>query len=292
MKGRSGLSFLTVALVIGFHLIFAGVAQAHHVVLDASAACSDIGLAVINYTVTSWSPNAGEGENTQIDVRINGFLVDSKPFVFATGNTFSGTALAPSGSSATVSALAVGVWGDNVAGGQSASKDVTLPTDCGLPAQGRFTGGGKQIDLTADISITKGLTIHCDKLLSNNLEVNWTGGNNFHMEDHLITLACTDDPNINQNPPNAPLDTLIGEGIGKFNNVDGFTIQFTLVDAGEPGTLDKAGLKIFETAHPSNVVLNLPLTFMNTGNLQAHFDQPHKNDNGSNANTTNGTNKK
>jgi hypothetical protein len=59
--------------------------------------------------------------------------------------------------------------------------------------------------------------------------------------------------------------------------VDGYTIQFTLVDAGEPGPNDSAALKIFETANPSNVVLNVPLQHLTGGNLQAHYDQPHKN---------------
>src|SRR5262245_38310856 len=112
MRKPTGLNVLTVALVIGFHLIFAGVAQAHSVNLVATAECSDIGLAVINYTVTSWDLVSTAGSNPQIDVSINGFVVDSKPFVLATGNAFSGTAQAPSGSSATVSALAVGSWGD------------------------------------------------------------------------------------------------------------------------------------------------------------------------------------
>ena len=57
--------------------------------------------------------------------------------------------------------------------------------------------------------------------------------------------------------------------------MDGYTIYFTLVDAGEPGTADKMAIRIFETANPANVVLNIPLTFLTGGNLQAHFDQPH-----------------
>ena len=55
------------------------------------------------------------------------------------------------------------------------------------------------------------------------------------------TVACTDDPAIIQRPPAAPLDTLIGIGTGRYNNVDGFTIEFTLVDYGEPGRTDRIG---------------------------------------------------
>ena len=73
-----------------------------------------------------------------------------------------------------------------------------------------------------DVRVTRGLTIHCDLKLSNNLEVNW-GGNQFHMTEHLETVACTDDPAITQAPPPAPLDTLIGVGTGRYNGTDGYT---------------------------------------------------------------------
>lgn len=152
-------------------------------------------------------------------------------------------------------------------------------TNCGetppdVEGTGRFTGGGHQIRID-DVRVTRGLTIHCDLVLSNNLEVNWNG-NSFHMTEHLTTVECTDHPDIIQAPPPAPLDTLIGVGTGRYNGVDGFTIEFTLVDAGEPGTEDQASLLIYETADPANVVLDVPLQVLTGGNLQAHYDQPHK----------------
>ena len=147
--------------------------------------------------------------------------------------------------------------------------------DCPPPGgEGRFTGGGRQTRVDG-VRVTRGLTIHCDLLLSNNLEVNWQG-NSFHMTQHLVTVECSDDPGIIQAPPAAPLDTLIGVGTGKFNGQDGFTIEFTLVDAGEPGTDDEAGMLIYETANPANVVLDVPVQKLDGGNLQALFDQPHK----------------
>ena len=87
--------------------------------------------------------------------------------------------------------------------------DVTIPNlACGDEelASGRFTGGGHQVRV-GEARVTRGLTIHCDLLLSNNLEVNW-GGNKFHMTEHLTTVECSDDPAIVQAPPPAPLDTL------------------------------------------------------------------------------------
>lgn len=159
-----------------------------------------------------------------------------------------------------VSALAVANWGNGELGGQSNWVDVTIPNlACGDEelAGGRFTGGGSQVRV-GEARITRGLTIHCDLLLSNNLEVNW-GGNKFHMTEHLTTVACTDDPAIIQDPPPAPLDTLVGVGTGRYNGTDGYTIEFTLVDYGEPGSSDRAALRIYKTSDPAEVVLNLPL---------------------------------
>lgn len=139
---------------------------------------------------------------------------------------------------------------------------------------GRFTGGGGQI-IVGNTRVTRGLTIHCDRLLSNNLEVNWNG-NQFHMTDHLTTVACFDSPTVDQRPPNAPIDTLIGIGTGRYNGTSGYTVEFTLIDAGEPGTNDQTALKIFQASNPANVVLTVPLQKLSNGNLQAHADQPHK----------------
>lgn len=260
------------ALLILLQLFAAGHARAYQLSIAATAVCADSGSPVINYTATSWRAGFG-GANAQIQIQFNGVAVATGAFQ-SPSYSFSGTAAAPAGTQATVTALAVGNWDDGASGGQSASVTIALPENCAVPGTGRFTGGGKQVRV-GDVSVTRGLTIHCDLLLSNNLEVNW-GGNKFHMTEHLSTVACTDDPGIVQTPPRAPLDTLIGVGTGRYNNVAGYTVQFTMVDAGEPGTNDRMGILIFETANPANVVLNVPLQTMTTGNLQAHYDQPHK----------------
>jgi|SRR4051812_19609424 len=265
---------VTLAFAIGFQILAAGAAQAHGLLVSASSVCSN-GGAAINYTATSFS-TLFDGTNPQVDIYVNGVKVASGAFVLPQ-NSFSGTVAAPAGTTAVVNAIAVGTWGDAIAGGQSAAETVSLalPADCVTSTgTGRFTGGGFQIRL-GGTRITRGLTIHCDLLLSNNLEVNWNG-HQFHMEEHLTTTRCSDDPNITQTPPAAPLDTLVGIGIGRYDNADGYTIQFTLVDAGEPGTSDMAALRIFETANPGHVVLDLPLQVLDGGNLQAHYDQPHK----------------
>jgi hypothetical protein len=219
-------------------------------------------------------PGAPGGANPQIDILFNGVKVAQGAYA-APDFSFSGSLPAPASATVTVTALAVGLWDDGTVGGQSDSVVVDVPSGpCVAEGLGRFTGGGHQVRIGA-ARVTRGLTIHCDLLLSNNLEVNW-GGNSFHMTEHLTTIACTDDPAIDQTPPAAPLDTLIGVGTGRYNGVDGYTIEFTLVDAGEPGTSDEAALHIFETANPANVVLDVPLQLITGGNLQAHYDQPHQ----------------
>jgi hypothetical protein len=167
----------------------------------------------------------------------------------------------------------------------------TIDTDGGalvvftntFEGDGRFTGGTGKVDLANGVTLSAGLTIHCDLLLSNNLNVVWKDaqGNehHFHMTEHITTIACTDDPNIDQKPPDAPLDTMIGVGTGDFDGSNGgYTIEFTLVDTGEGGGKnDKVALKIYQTSNPSNIVLQFGLTDLDPGgNLQAHFDQPHK----------------
>jgi hypothetical protein len=275
MRHRVGAIGTTAAVVVLLQIIFAGVASAHSLSLSAQAVC--VGATpMINFTVTSWSTGA-DGINPKVTVSFNNVIVFTGAFVEATGNTFSGSVAAPSGTSVFVSAVAVGDWPSD-SGGQTSSTTVTIPAECasggGGSGNGRFTGGGKQVDVGDVASITRGLTIHCDLLLSNNLEINWGRGNNFHMLEHLETVACFDDPEIDQRPPKAPLDTLIGRGTGRYNGADGYSIEFTLVDAGEPGRSDEMGFVI--TAPDGSVVINVPLQHLAGGNLQAHFDQPHK----------------
>jgi hypothetical protein len=277
MKTRMFSASWVGVLALLANLAFAGRAEAHHPTISASAVCDALtGQLAINYTSTSWQTTGAPGSgNPTIAILVNNVQVATGAYVGPT-YSFTGTTPAPAGTSASVTALAVGNWDDGAAGGQSQSVAVTYPaTPCATAGTGRFTGGGFQLR-AGDARVTRGLTIHCDLVLSNNLEVNW-GGNRFHMTEHLTTVRCFDDPTIAQPPPAAPIDTLDGVGTGRFNNEDGFTIVFTLIDGGEPGrSVDQAALYIYETANPANVVLNVPLTAINGGNLQAHYDQPHR----------------
>jgi len=261
------------ALTLTVQLLMSGVAFAHALTIVAEGNC-EAGAPTISFTVTARSTGL-DGVHPNIGVYFNNTLIFTGAFVPATGNTFSGSAPAPFGVTFAFGARAIGPWTDGAAGGQEAAVLATVPSECDVEGVGRFTGGGKQVDAGGAAKITRGLTIHCDLLLSNNLEINWDGGNKFHMLEHLETIACFDDPGIDQRPPVAPLDTLIGRGTGRYNGVDGYSIVFTLIDAGEPGRNDMMGFII--TAPNGSVVINVPVQNLIGGNLQAHYDQPHKN---------------
>jgi len=146
----------------------------------------------------------------------------------------------------------------------------TVDDPC-VTGTGRFTGGGFQIiaDGAGEVKVTRGFTIHCDNLLTNNLEVNWGGGNNFHMDKNsLVNIVCTRP--VDPVPPQAPVSRISASSSGRCNGVAA-TISFILEDHGEPGTEDRAELII-----SGGCSLNVPLANLDGGNIQAHFDQPHK----------------
>ncbi|HUQ84505.1 MAG TPA: prealbumin-like fold domain-containing protein, partial [Gemmatimonadaceae bacterium] len=139
---------------------------------------------------------------------------------------------------------------------------------------GRMTGGTGKVEITDDVYLTSGFTIHCDIVLSNNLEINWPG-NKWHLDKPIKTALCTDEPNVEPGQPNAPFDTFFGTAVGELNGVSGSRIEFTFQDGGEPGKrADLAAIKIW-SADGTSVVLDLSLRAIK-GNIQAHEDQPHK----------------
>jgi len=136
----------------------------------------------------------------------------------------------------------------------------------------RFTGGGNLPGLTGAglmtlTNVTHGFEIHCNAGdLPNNIEVNWNSGDHFHLTT-LVSVSCTDNPGIIPENPAAPCDTITGTGIGRYDGVDGATIQFTFTDAGEPGTNDTAIIRIYDAS--GNQVLDTNST-LTGGNQQAH----------------------
>jgi hypothetical protein len=127
------------------------------------------------------------------------------------------------------------------------------------------------------LRITGGFTVHCDITLSNNIQLNW-GKNRWHLDKPISTAYCLDDPAHDEENPEAGFDTFIGTAVGRLNGVDGSTLEFMFVDSGEPGGRnDLVGLEIRDANN--NLVLNVPVQFTRSGNIQAHEDQPHKNKN-------------
>lgn len=139
----------------------------------------------------------------------------------------------------------------------------------GCITEGRMTGGGKIIDDANSTNIaTHGFELRCDiSDTRDNLEINWNGGNHFHL-DSLTDVRCLDDPSIQPQPPNAPFDRYEADGFGTYNGVSGYQIHFEFTDAGEPGSGDHAFI-VIHGGSPDTVVLNIN-GFLHEGNHQAH----------------------
>ena len=157
----------------------------------------------------------------------------------------------------------------------------------GETCDGRMTGGGFDINIDG-VKISKGLTLHCDAALSNNLNIKWDGGHWHIQREQIYDILCLDDPAYDPSPPDAPFDTFIARANGRLDNQDNSIIEFIFIDDGEPGTGDRAGFTIYAPNQgPGQVapgdeviVLQVDEDFIDGGNLQAHFDQPHNNGNG------------
>ena len=150
------------------------------------------------------------------------------------------------------------------------------PPEC---LQGRFTGGGFQIDAN-DLKVTRGFTLHCDELLSNNFEVNWKDSNgnahHFHTDKNPQVAECSKP--VDPVPPAADVSRIvILNQPGKLDGVDGALITIVLEDHGEPGTEDRAYIAVNGNALTGGSI-DVP-ALIDGGNIQAHFDQPHKNNN-------------
>jgi hypothetical protein len=132
-------------------------------------------------------------------------------------------------------------------------------------SQGRMTGGGS-IFTESGMRVTHGFELHCDiDVGPNNLQVNFDG-NSFHLES-LTAVNCYDDPALNPLPRPAPFDTLVGEGVGRFNGQAGYTVRFTFTDNGEPGSRDFAQIEIRDLQ--GSLVL-FAAGNVSRGNQQAH----------------------
>jgi hypothetical protein len=129
-----------------------------------------------------------------------------------------------------------------------------------------MTGGGSIFNSPKDKTarVTHGFELHCDPTVGpNNLEINWGGGNNFHLES-LTSAVCSDNPAIEPNPPAAGFDTYVGVGEGRCNGLPAHA-EWTFTDAGEPGTKDTA-----------TITITGGCTLTVSGNLDKGDQQAHK----------------
>jgi hypothetical protein len=163
--------------------------------------------------------------------------------------------------------------GDPTTGNDYVVKSVVTTSTTDESFDGRMTGGGVKATGDNGEIVTFGLTLHCDIILSNNLEINWQG-HKWHLTKPITKAICTDDPNIAPPPPVAPIDTFEGEGFGELDGVGNSKVVFKFQDAGEPGSDDTVEITIFEPGS-STVALHITSQKLSVGNWQMHYDQPH-----------------
>ena len=133
---------------------------------------------------------------------------------------------------------------------------------------GRMTGGVTN----KAYGVKAALTIHCDNKLSNNIEIQGPNNLNWHLDKNSLTNIVCQLAN-NPAPPVAPINIFGGDATGTLNGVPGSKLSFRFIDNGEPGKNDRFAIKIWNASDV--VVLDMPEVQVNTGHLQAHFDQPH-----------------
>ena len=143
----------------------------------------------------------------------------------------------------------------------------------GPAAKGRMTGGGKVVGKAykngkgTKVYVTHGFTLGCDiPDRPQRLQVNWSGGNHFHLESLEMT-ECHDSFRDEGNPV-AGFDLYKGWGTGRLNGKSGAKIEFKFTDNGEPGVNDEIKMKIITA---DGVVMQiLDGTLELGGNHQAH----------------------
>jgi hypothetical protein len=141
-------------------------------------------------------------------------------------------------------------------------------TFASVSTTGRMTGGGS-VFTTDGTRVTHGFELHCSLTAqSNNLEINihQAGDSNFKLAN-LKSVVCYNDPSINPKQKDAGFDTIVGSGIGTYNDVAA-TVDFVFTDSGDPGMGDFAKITI---RTGNTVVLSVAGTLTN-GNQQAHND--------------------
>ena len=131
--------------------------------------------------------------------------------------------------------------------------------------EGRMTGGGS-VFTDDGVRVSHGFELHCNPVIGpNTLQINFEG-NSFHMET-LVSATCLE-TELDQSPgplKNAPFDTYIGVGEGRYNGESGYTVEFLFTDGGEPGTNDWME---FTLTDPSGAVVISAANFLDRGTIR------------------------
>ncbi|MDP8962214.1 MAG: hypothetical protein M3N32_11440 [Actinomycetota bacterium] len=137
---------------------------------------------------------------------------------------------------------------------------------------GWMTGGGKLEFGDDPRGVTYGLgRVNCNGTFgpgNTTIEVNWDGTSNHFHATRLLSVTCSNQPGVDPEQPSACFDTITGTATGTLNGVAGATLEFTFVDAGEPG-IDNDRADILIRDEDGNVVLDVQGAIIG-GNLQAH----------------------
>lgn len=157
------------------------------------------------------------------------------------------------------------------------------------PMDGRFTGGGVWTQVPSYGKVTLGFTLHCDNLLTNNLQITWLKQKWHIVKNSLDPVTCTKPGN--PVPPVAPVNRIVATAEGRYFDgkkwIDGVYTDFILVDNGEPSAKsknsggtnkDQIALRIYKGGTTYLVVGSTgtpTLVDIRGGNIQAHYDQPH-----------------
>ena len=115
---------------------------------------------------------------------------------------------------------------------------------------------------------------HHDRRGRDNRRDHHERGYEFKMKE-LVSADCSDDPAIDPGFPLAYFDTHQGAGIGSLNGEEGYSVDWTFTDAGEPGDNDFADIVITD---PDGVIVLSVSGTLDEGNHEAMDDEEEDDD--------------
>lgn len=112
-----------------------------------------------------------------------------------------------------------------------------------LRPESRMFGGGTQFTSTG-AQVSYGMDLHCDASIQPNyLQATWGDGNVFVMQN-MGAASCT----------GLPFNAHSGSGTGTINGEAGATVQWTLIDGGQPGVWRDSGQLVIRNASGETVL--------------------------------------